>query len=81
MEELHKSWGEKVRARRTGWGFSQDRLAEIAGTTQATISRIEKGLQCPSDGLKWKLAGALGETVEHLFPYPAIKPPVPEVAA
>ena len=43
---------------------------------QSTISRIESGA-CPRDEVKWRLAGALGVTVEALFPYPAIKPPFP----
>lgn len=78
METLHQSWGAKVRARRTQTGVTQERLAELTKTTQATISRIERGDQCPSDGMKWKLAGALGVTVEGLFPYPAVVPPFPE---
>lgn len=71
----YASWGRRVRARRGS--ISQERLAELAGTDQSTISRIERGLVRPSDDLKWKIAGALSTTVEELFPYPAIVPPFP----
>lgn len=75
--ELHKSWGRKVRERRQAMHLSQDQLADMAEVRQATISRVESGNQCPSDAVKWRLAGALGVTVEQIFPYPAVKPPAP----
>lgn len=58
--------------------MSQARLAELARTTQASISRIESGTNPPGDDLKWRLAGALGDSVEHMFPYPAVRPPFRE---
>lgn len=73
--DLHRSWGRKVRDRRQAVGLTQIQLAEAADTTQGTISRIEVGDIGPSDELKWRLAGALGLTVELLFPYPAVVPP------
>lgn len=78
---LHQSWGAKVRARREELSVTQVGLAAATSTTQATISRIERGDQCPSDSMKWKLAGALHVTVEGLFPYPAVIPPHPQTAA
>lgn len=76
MKDVHRSWGQKVKQRRQALRLTQYALAELAQTTQATISRIESGLP-PGDDLKWRLAGALSETVEHLFPYPSVRPPVP----
>lgn len=81
MEELHRSWGRRVEGRRKELGFSQDALADLCGIGQATISRIERGKQCPSDDLKWLIAGALKSTMEQLFPYPAVVPPFPEAKA
>lgn len=79
-EETLRDWGSKLRARRGS--ISQERLAEIAGIDQSTISRIENGNMAVSDELKWKLAGALGCLVSDLFPYPNVRPPFPqEVAA
>lgn len=47
-------------AARTRRGWSQERLAEKAGTTQATVSRLERGERRPSVALLRELADALG---------------------
>lgn len=49
--------------------ISQQSLAELAGTTQQTISRIEKGEQGTTDALRVKIAKALGKSTADLFPY------------
>ncbi|MFP5319589.1 MAG: helix-turn-helix domain-containing protein [Acidimicrobiia bacterium] len=77
MTEVHESWGRRLKARRSELGLTQERLAEICSIEQSTISRIERGQVCPRDNVKWRLAGALGQTVEQLFPYPAVRPPFP----
>lgn len=76
MNEVHRSWGNRLKARRLALGMTQQQLADICGLRQSTVSRIEAGA-CPRDTAKWLLAGALGHTVEELFPFPAIKPPFP----
>jgi len=81
MSELHQSWGKRIRNRRTDLGMTQVRLAELVEVRQASISRVERGDQVPSDALKWRLAGALGCTIDDLFPNPAIRPPFPEKVA
>lgn len=81
MDGLYSGWGEKLRERREALKLTQEQLAEATGLRQSTISRIEKGEQCPSDRAKWLLAGALRVRVEDVFPYPGIVPPIPEVAA
>lgn len=78
---LLSEWGSNLRRRRESIGLSQERVAELALSTQATISRIEKGLQAPSEHLKWRLAGALGVTVGALFPTPNVRPPIPTEGA
>lgn len=77
--ETLQAWGNRLRARRGS--MTQETLARLAGLDQSTISRLERGLVAPSDELKWKLAGALGVTVEALFPYPNVIPPFPAEAA
>lgn len=78
--EVLRDWGKRLRARRGL--ITQERLAELAGVDQSTISRIERGdLKRISDDLKWKLAGALGCTVDEVFPYPNVRPPFPEVVS
>lgn len=53
--------GRLLRARRQAHGLSQAALALRAGTTQAAISRIERGLVSPTIGTVCNLLGALGE--------------------
>ena len=76
MVDVHRSWGKRLKARRQALNLTQQQLADICGVRQSTISRIEAGT-CPRDAAKWLLAGALGTTVEDLFPYPAVVPPYP----
>lgn len=81
MDGVYEGWGAKVAKKRGALGMSQDDLANATGLTQATISRIESGRQSPSDKAKWLIAGALHSTLDDLFPWPAVCPPVPEIAA
>lgn len=61
--------------------MTQTQLAVHLGIHQPALSSIEKGTTAPRDALKFKLAGALGLTVEELFPFPAVVPPFPEGAS
>lgn len=54
-----------------GFGISQAQLAKSAGTSQQTISRIEKGTQGVTDSLKQRISRALGMKVADLFPLDA----------
>lgn len=56
--------GELLRSRREAHGLSQARLALRAGTGQAAISRIERGLTSPTTAMLAKLLGAMGETLD-----------------
>lgn len=78
-EHTRRDWGERLRQRRGS--ITQEKLAELIGGDQSTISRIERGKVDISDDMKWKLAGALGCTVDDLFPWPAVRPPFPAVAS
>lgn len=80
--ETLEDWGERVKKRRTGMRLTQRRLGQLCNADQSTISRLERGrLEGVSDELKWKIAGALGTTVDRLFPYPNVRPPFPEALA
>lgn len=48
--------------------WTQRALAERAGLTQETVSRIERGHEQPRVATKTRLAAALGAPVEVLFP-------------
>lgn len=66
---LEEVWGEKVKARRLAIpGYSQRILAELSGTTQQTIWKIEHGKITPRDSLKIRIAHALTCPVSSLFP-------------
>lgn len=81
MNGLHDGWGKRVKRSREDLGISQRRLADLCQVDPSSISRIERGVLAPRDDLKWKLAGALGVTVEDLFPYPGVVPPFPQQVA
>jgi len=51
--------GEAVRAQRKKSGFSQERLAELAGLSTVFISRVERGIESPSVDSLVKIARAL----------------------
>jgi transcriptional regulator with XRE-family HTH domain len=59
--------GESVRSKRTGCGFSQEKLAEKAGLSTVFISRIERGIESPSVDSLVKVARALGVRARDLL--------------
>lgn len=74
---MYRAWGSKVAKKRHALGLNQEELALATGLSQATISRVESGVQAPSDPVKWLIAGALRSTLDDLFPWPAVCPPLP----
>jgi transcriptional regulator with XRE-family HTH domain len=52
--------GALLRETRERHGLSQSRLARRAGTTQAVVSRIERGESSPSVATLRRLLGAMG---------------------
>lgn len=49
-------------------GLSQAQVAQLAGVSQAYVSHIELGRRTPRLPLALRLAAALGQTVESLWP-------------
>jgi len=56
--------GRLIRERRLAHGLTQARLAVRAGTTQAALSRLERGELSPSVTTVEHLLACLGETLE-----------------
>jgi putative transcriptional regulator len=56
-----------LRGARYWAGLSQGELAAIVGTSQETISSLERGASRPSVTLALAIARALDTTVEELF--------------
>lgn len=59
-----QSPGQLIRARREAHGLTQTRLARRAGTTQAAISRLERGHVSPTFETLAELLLAMGERPE-----------------
>lgn len=66
----------EFKALRISKGFTQKDLAEMVGTTQTTITNIEKGVtKNPSVDIALNIANALGEDVYFLFGEETMKAP------
>jgi DNA-binding XRE family transcriptional regulator len=64
-------WAHFVNYVRRYRGLTQDELADAAGVSQQTISKVEAGRICPHDRLKVRLAEALEVHTADLFPWPS----------
>lgn len=61
------SLGERIRDRRMELGISQRELAERLDVEQPMVCYIERDTKYPTLLLGWKIAKALGCTVEYLL--------------
>lgn len=67
--ELFGLIAERVAERRKAWGISQRELAELCGTTQSAIARVERGARPPRIDTLARIAAALdSELVIELRP-------------
>jgi ribosome-binding protein aMBF1 (putative translation factor) len=67
--ELFELIAERVVERRKAWGVSQRGLAELCGTTQSAIARLERGARPPRIDTLARIAAALDcELVIELRP-------------
>ena len=67
--ELFGLVAELVAERRKAWGLSQRELAELCGTTQSAIARVERGARPPRIDTLARIAAALDcELVIELRP-------------
>jgi ribosome-binding protein aMBF1 (putative translation factor) len=67
--ELFGLIAERVAERRKAWGVSQRELAELCGTTQSAIARLERGARPPRIDTLARIAAALDcELVIELRP-------------
>jgi transcriptional regulator with XRE-family HTH domain len=58
---------DRLRALRESKGFSQEKLAELAGVSQSVIPKAEKGKSVPSGDVLHKLSCALDCTMDYLY--------------
>lgn len=73
LEVLLDLWGALLYEARRKRKLSQPALARVAGAAQQTISKVERGLVCPHDRLKLRLATALEIDPAILFPWPSLE--------
>lgn len=67
--ELFGLIAERVAERRKAWSLSQRELAELCGTTQSAIARVERGARPPRIDTLARIAAALDcELVIELRP-------------
>jgi len=59
----------RVRELRTAAGMRQEDLGRLVAVSRQTIISIETGRYNPSLELAWRLARALGVTIEDLFQF------------
>lgn len=58
-QELFSRIAAEVVKRRQEWSLSQRELAELCGTTQSAIARLERGSRPPRIDTLWRIANAL----------------------
>jgi transcriptional regulator with XRE-family HTH domain len=58
-EELFAEIAAQVSARRQEWNLSQRELADLCGTTQSAVARLERGLRPPRIDTLLRIARAL----------------------
>jgi len=59
----------KIRELRAKMGLTQEELAQQVGVRRETIVFLEKGKYNPSLKLAYKVARALGSTIEEVFTF------------
>ena len=67
MRDLSKQIGQRIRNYRTALGFSQEKLAELAGCHPTYIGQIERGEKNATLESIEKIASALNISLSTLF--------------
>ena len=70
MPQNERRLGNRLKEHRARTGLTQGDLAEAAQVSRKTINTVENGVFVPSTELAFKLARALGTSVEALFYLP-----------
>lgn len=75
LRDIAAEWmvecGTRVKDRRALLKLHRRELADLAGTSEPTIIRIETGSLNPRDTLRFAIAGVLRCEVSELWPYPS----------
>lgn len=72
--DVYRAFGERIAQERARRSLSQRELAELTGTTQSAVARLEGGSRAPRLDTLLRVANALDCTLEfELRPRTAIK--------
>jgi transcriptional regulator with XRE-family HTH domain len=75
-QALFRAIAQEVTHRRLGWDLSQQELADLCGTTQSAIARIERGARPPRIDTLLRIARALDcELAVELRPRTTVRGP------
>lgn len=66
----------RLRELRERKGLSREQVAVAAGTSSHSVAKLEQGTRSPSLELAWRIAQALGCSLDDLMK-PAAPPPAP----
>lgn len=67
MDDLQRMFGLRVKQLRSEQGYSQNEFADVAGLTQAYLSRVERGLANPQLKKINQIALSLNISLTELF--------------
>lgn len=74
LDDITREWiaecGVRIARRRELLGLHRRELADLAGTSEPTIIRVEAGTLNPKDHLRIAIAGALRCEVADIWAYP-----------
>lgn len=62
-------WGRNLQAARHSRGLTQEKLSRLLDCGQQNISRWERGVAVPRDGMKLRLSEFFGIPLSELFPW------------
>lgn len=69
LNKLPKNLGKKIHIERIKAEISQEELAEWAGVSVATLSKLERGVVLPTLETATRIANALQLTLPELFTF------------
>ena len=74
MRQMMAKWaidcGARLKQRRVDLGFSRSLLADLAGVSAPSVSRLEAGAIRPKDDLRWVLAECLLCSADEIWTTP-----------
>lgn len=75
MQDVYDGWRERLLTELAEREWDYKELAKRIEVDPSTAHRIVTGkIECPSDALKWRIAGALGLRMDRLWAWPSVVP-------